>query len=735
MTDKQNRERRRYSRFEYRAQVLVEVERRKYPATIINFSEIGLKLISHHIFPPGKKLIIPISVRSNKVASLTGVVVWSRPMTKSLSGVPIPGSMGIELSAVPIEYLRVVADMRKFVLTHTKRMVPERFEVFHRVRFQWNGKTFSEFTENLNQGGVYIATEEPIEPETVLTIDLELPGHPGPLQFKGRVTHRLEEKIARETGRSPGIGIQFIDLNQDVQAYLQHYVCRLKIHRSSPSRILSSSVPSRGSFNDFLIPEIILNFSEQEVTGILKFKCKEIQKRVFFRRGSPVFVESSLPSESFGSYLTRRGVLRLQDLSKWLPLVENKGDLELTKRLAQEGLLDQERIMNSLVEYQEERLTNTFPWFEGTFEFLHTTDWPSSILILPLQIHRMIFSGITQWYDASLVSAWMGLTEDSILKRQGMPSNEIVLPQLGYQILSDLSSPKSMKDVSQDLSVTMKILLPSTYALIISKWVTLEFLDSSEIIRLSERQKKISREPQPTAMVHEWKSLVEEDFARLKNLDYFELLGISQSADEVEITHAYLTRTARYTKDSLILSQVEDKTLLQKISQILSWIRTAYETLLDPDLKFMYVKHRKPLEKTYTEENLLEVEKSILVAISELNEGRYSNATSVLSDLMKKSPGHPTAEGWYAWVFFKSDSPKNGTKALELLEKALQKDPSDPQLYYFKGEILAFQEKWKEAQEVLEHAIRLQSNFLEAQKSLNDVRGHVRITVVTSSNS
>jgi len=722
---KAKRERRRYPRAELRTRIYFEADGMRWRGTIVNFSEIGLLVECNHLLSLGKKLKIPISLPSKVLFHLQGIVAWSKKSIKRKDHESKQGFMGIELAAVPVEYLNAVADMRKRLATSPARSTAERFEVFHRVKFKSGENFLTEYTENLNQGGMYIATDEQLERDTIIHTQLEIPGFKDPIDIKGRVAYRLDATAAKAKGRTAGVGVQFIEMSDRVRNQLDQYVRRLSIHRSDPKKHLTAEVPSSGVLKDFLVPELLLGFSIKEATGILRLQKADIKKEIFFRKGLPVFAQSSLPSESLGQYLTRRGLLPLKDLAKWLSVLEQP-DSFIAKDLVREKFVDQKVMVEALIGYQEERITNAFPWFDGEFEFIYTTEWPETIMMLPLQTHRMVFSGATDWYDATLIRSWMGLNEDSNVRRVKMPTSDNVLSPIAYQILFELWMPQTLKDLSKELGMPMGSLLPASYALIISGWVELEFHLESQ--KTKDVSKKLKKKPKvtPAENSRNWKKLIEEDFSRLQNLNYFELLGVTEEATEVDIAHAYLNRTARYSKEYLHLDRWKDKDLLHKVSQILAWLRTAHDTLLDPNTRDKYAKEENVLERKSSQHNSFEMDHAVLLAMSEMKMGNSQEALSILEPIIESQPYHPTIHGWYGWTLFKNNSITHMDESRNMIIKAISQDPSDPQFYYFLGMIHMFVKEWNEAELSFLQALRLQENFAEADAGLAEAREHLK---------
>jgi len=88
---------------------------------------------------------------------------------------------------------------------------------------------FSEFTTNVNEGGMFIATETPSPVDSEVALEFQLPGLERPVNISGRVAWISDGK-----GESPvGMGIEFQALAPDVRATINDLVRRIRV-RSGP---------------------------------------------------------------------------------------------------------------------------------------------------------------------------------------------------------------------------------------------------------------------------------------------------------------------------------------------------------------------------------------------------------------------------------------------------------------------------------------------------------------------
>ena len=86
---------------------------------------------------------------------------------------------------------------------------------------------FSEFTTNINEGGMFIETESPSPLDESVSLEFRLPGLEEPVRVSGRVAWISDGKA-----ESPvGMGIEFHDLPPEVRRTINDLVRRLRHQR------------------------------------------------------------------------------------------------------------------------------------------------------------------------------------------------------------------------------------------------------------------------------------------------------------------------------------------------------------------------------------------------------------------------------------------------------------------------------------------------------------------------
>jgi uncharacterized protein (TIGR02266 family) len=89
-----------------------------------------------------------------------------------------------------------------------ERRRTERAGVTVRIDYATVDEMFSEFTRDINEGGLFIETEKPHQPGTEVVMQFHLPGSEEVLRTVGRVVR----VSSGDVGSPPGMGIEFDEL-------------------------------------------------------------------------------------------------------------------------------------------------------------------------------------------------------------------------------------------------------------------------------------------------------------------------------------------------------------------------------------------------------------------------------------------------------------------------------------------------------------------------------------------
>jgi uncharacterized protein (TIGR02266 family) len=84
---------------------------------------------------------------------------------------------------------------------------------------------FTEFSSNINEGGLFVETEAPADPGTVVQLSFRLPETRDPLKVEGRVAWVSDGT----RGQPRGMGIEFQALSAELRERINQVVRSLRV--------------------------------------------------------------------------------------------------------------------------------------------------------------------------------------------------------------------------------------------------------------------------------------------------------------------------------------------------------------------------------------------------------------------------------------------------------------------------------------------------------------------------
>ena len=106
------------------------------------------------------------------------------------------------------------------ILTTVERRQSERAGVTVRVEVATVDALFTEFKKNINEGGMFIATDAPLALDDTVQLDFRLPGSDEPVKAVGRVVRHQEDPC--------GMGIEFEELDAAARQRINQLVLELR---------------------------------------------------------------------------------------------------------------------------------------------------------------------------------------------------------------------------------------------------------------------------------------------------------------------------------------------------------------------------------------------------------------------------------------------------------------------------------------------------------------------------
>ena len=106
-----------------------------------------------------------------------------------------------------------------------ERRKSARADLEVRVDYSTVDDFFSEFTQNINEGGMFIETDSPAELESVVQLRFSLPGDEEPVKASARVVRR----VTAGEGEPTGMAVEFEELDAATRARINEIVKQLRV--------------------------------------------------------------------------------------------------------------------------------------------------------------------------------------------------------------------------------------------------------------------------------------------------------------------------------------------------------------------------------------------------------------------------------------------------------------------------------------------------------------------------
>lgn len=81
------------------------------------------------------------------------------------------------------------------------------------------------YSRDLSVGGIFLETQEPFPAGTEVKLEFPLPEVTERLSVKGKVV-RLVENATEGPGPYPGMGVEFVDMNEEAAAKIADFITR-----------------------------------------------------------------------------------------------------------------------------------------------------------------------------------------------------------------------------------------------------------------------------------------------------------------------------------------------------------------------------------------------------------------------------------------------------------------------------------------------------------------------------
>ncbi len=480
---------------------------------------------------------------------------------------------------------------------------------------------------------------------------------------------------------------------------------------------------SRGEIVPLLFPTILHKLYISRATGRLRLQSGNMIKEFQFKNGHPVFAKSNLIHETLGRVLLDTGLISKIDyeMSIMQMLKEKKRHGEV---LLEMGVLPI-NLKEALKIQLKQKLLNTFSWESGSYYFVPEKEVKIDIEseIKPAEI---ILEGIKTQINEETCDRYLAefLTYHVYEGKPNYSLKELGLSKEEEKFFLKIDGKKTLQELIDssplEKSLTKKLLL----ALIILGLIEIKNGDRTE-----ERVQKILHSTTKSAEEKVLKS--EEDIklyndlntylTELKTKNYFEVLGVTDSATDADVKKSYFLMVREYHPDRFYN---KDKSIRDIAEEIFTVLTTAYNALMTEDLRKKYLESLKGKDQEKNREDV----QSLVNAEIQFQKGMvyyksqsFVNAEECFKWAVKLNPTEAEYNGWLGWVLYKKQPEDSDVRkrAEEIINHALKMNPKWDQGYLFLAYLARAEKNEEKAEKYFNKALECNP---KNQDALREVR-------------
>jgi len=511
--------------------------------------------------------------------------------------------------------------------------------------------------------------------------------------------------------------------------------------------------PLVGDFRTYPFPFLLGRIFREHLDGYLRVKQGELKKEIAFKKGNPVEVRSNILNETLGRFLRRIGKItpEIYDESFQRVGTEHKKHGEI---LIEMGVLSPHELNQLLQQQTLERIMDIFSWNEGTYRFYPNSEVKEPDAVLEFGIPVIMFRGISASFPVERVIAFLGSHREQALIPSPTPFSRVEEMKLKPAELRFLKAIDGKKTIGNLLNQYGEDIARLLYALIVLG-IFIPEADpevpsvSPPPVEKAERKappveekpaapppRPEPSEPAPSPPIPPPEPAEQEGDAtvlsemqavydRIRDQDYFGILGVEQGAPLTQIKKSYFQMAKKYHPDHY--SNYENAEINELANMIFSMASRAFSEIGNEEGR---KRHLDSLQSPTKDEdfeagaqNLVNAEIQFQKGEMFLKEKKLDEAIEAFEWSRRLNPDEPEYQMQLGWALYKKYSSvpageKKVNQAVHLIERSVKDNPKLDRGFYYLGVINKLRGNEAEAEQNFQRSVDLNPQALDAQREL-----------------
>ncbi len=318
------------------------------------------------------------------------------------------------------------------------------------------------------------------------------------------------------------------------------------------------------------VPLMLKKILRDKTQGELVVKGDHFLKILFFHKGNLIFAKTNVIEERLGEILFKIGKIDHTQFMNILRLVESKPEKDkLGKILVQKNILSQRDLFFTLLYQFRMIATSTFPLISGEWDFIPRAPNIPEDSRFNIALAGIIAEGVNKIVNLSFFKNKFCF---QIPKINPLPENiKEFLSTYEISLLKNLARFEKMtcEEIIPKLKMSEEVFCKKILLLHL-----LNVVEFSEIRVDKEVSKNVDR------IIGLYEQL------RAKKINYYELLGLKNTASFNEIKVAYFDRAKKFHPDRI--TTAPDPEIKEKANFVFAEMNRAYDILINEDKKREY---------------------------------------------------------------------------------------------------------------------------------------------------
>ncbi len=483
-----------------------------------------------------------------------------------------------------------------------------------------------------------------------------------------------------------------------------------------PRRRAESSSPGlSGSLEDLRLPALLHHLHGLCATGVLHLASGKKRKWIQFHDGYPQAVRSNLINECLGNFLVRDGKI------SQAAFVESRrrtkpGRLQGEILVAME-LLSEEEIAAALRAQADEKLFEAFEWQSGTYRFEMGVGLErANELGVERSPANLILRGVRERFPLKVIEDYICSHTDGFLAPAESPFyqfQEVDLDPAHEELLAGLDGSRRLGEflkADEDLKRTL-------YAML--SFGLLELTGGDR--RNSNRSPRREASSQQIVGGDELRARLTVLADRVRNQNYFEILGVDESASVDQLRAAFESRAPNFHPDRYRQS---GEAVAHLAREVFSQLNMAYQTLTDPRRRSAYEldqrKDERDAERRRKSQHALDAEVQFQEGQRLLAQRAYERALEVFGRALQLYPDAGEYHAHYGWTLHlcHPDQPDIASEAIEHVRRGIKLAGQRETSYLFLGRLCKATGRVELAEKMFARAVQLDPGCVEALREL-----------------